>query len=170
MIAERECAGGLSPPGRAGADCWIVDGGSFSSGGGSPPRTTGHPASRFVSFQPKFLWSYCNGFERISVAKNCKRPRLSESTRPIQPGACRAERFSEETKANKAGTGEYLALVFRVEDDEYRGQRIRAAGLTLKTLALKQLILHASHCGKSRDRVELLSLDLPANWWATSSG
>ena len=42
----------------------------------------------------------------------------------VQPGTYRVEILSETTKMNKAGTGEYLELVLRVEDGDFKGQRI----------------------------------------------
>jgi hypothetical protein len=61
-----------------------------------------------------------------------KKPTERKKYETVQPGTYRVEILSETTKMNKAGTGEYLELVLRVEDDIFKGQRIWDR-LSLKT-------------------------------------
>lgn len=52
------------------------------------------------------------------------KPTQRKSYETVQPGTYRVEILSEETKSTKAGDGQYLELVLRIEDGQYAGQRI----------------------------------------------
>jgi hypothetical protein len=92
------------------------------------------------------------------------KPQEKRQYETIRPGTYFVEIVSEDTKSTKAGDGEYLELVLRIEHGEFAGQRIwdrlnlknrstKAVEIALATLRSIQRACGIEKLGSSADLV-----------------
>jgi len=92
------------------------------------------------------------------------KPQEKRQYETIRPGTYFVEIVSEDTKQTKAGDGEYLELVLRIEHGEFAGQRIwdrlnlknrstKAVEIALATLRSIQRACRIDKLGSSADLV-----------------